>query len=168
MARHLILTDVVPSLNYNRLGIVTYAGTGFPMAFLSDDMLALDWMLKRALVMGSAPGENSEMGKAFSMAYTLFDLDSKPENRKVIVLFSDGGNDTELPELHATIAELQKRGTQFQFMAYPGAKHGLNLPGQRAHVYHLIENFFQQQVKGAAPAPRAAKSPDPAPAATTR
>jgi len=53
-------------------------------------------------------------------------------------------NSTEL------MAELQKRGTQFQFMAYPGAKHGLNLPGQRSHVYHLIENFFQQQVKGAA------------------
>jgi dipeptidyl-peptidase-4 len=53
-------------------------------------------------------------------------------------------NSTEL------MAELQKRGNQFQFMAYPGAKHGLNLPGQRSHVYHLIENFFQQQVKGAA------------------
>ncbi|WP_266180102.1 S9 family peptidase [Dyella humicola] len=48
------------------------------------------------------------------------------------------------------MAEMQKRGTQFQFMAYPGAKHGLNLPGQRSHVYHLIENFFQREVKGAA------------------
>ncbi|MFC4525635.1 S9 family peptidase [Dyella halodurans] len=54
------------------------------------------------------------------------------------------------------MAEMQKRGTQFQFMAYPGAKHGLNLPGQRSHVYHLIENFFQREVKGAASAaPRA-------------
>ncbi|MFC5742242.1 S9 family peptidase [Dyella tabacisoli] len=47
------------------------------------------------------------------------------------------------------MAELQKRGTQFQFMAYPGAKHGLNLPGQRGHVYHLIADFFERQVKGA-------------------
>lgn len=73
-------------------------------------------------------------------------------------------NSTEL------MAELQKRGTQFQFMAYPGAKHGLNLPGQRSHVYHLIENFFQQQVKGAAVVapvvPKAAAVP--AAAATTR
>ncbi len=74
-------------------------------------------------------------------------------------------NSTEL------MAELQKRGTQFQFMAYPGAKHGLNLPGQRTHVYHLIERFFQHQIKGAAPATRAVKAPmpDPMPApATTR
>ncbi len=113
MARHLILTDVVPSLNYNRLGIVTYAGTGFPMAFLSDDMLALDWMLKRALIMGSAPGENSDLAKAITMANTLFDLDSKPGNRRVIVLFSDGGNDSEQPDLHAAIAEAQKRGVEF-------------------------------------------------------
>lgn len=73
-------------------------------------------------------------------------------------------NSTEL------MAELQKRGTQFQFMAYPGAKHGLNLPGQRSHVYHLIENFFQQQVKGAAAVapvvPKAAAVP--AAATTTR
>jgi len=112
MARHLILTDMVPSLNYNRLGIVTYAGTGFPMAFLSDDLLALDWMLKRALVMGSAPGENSELAKAFAMANTLFDLDSKPGNRRIVVLFSDGGNDSELPELHEQMAEMQKRGVE--------------------------------------------------------
>ena len=74
-------------------------------------------------------------------------------------------NSTEL------MAELQKRGTQFQFMAYPGAKHGLNLPGQRTHVYHLIENFFQQQVRGVAPGTHAVKAsmPDPMPApATTR
>lgn len=60
------------------------------------------------------------------------------------------------------LAELQKRGTQFQFMAYPGAKHGLNLPGQRTHVYHLIQNFFDREIKNAPmPAPRV-----PAPASS--
>jgi len=60
------------------------------------------------------------------------------------------------------MAELQKRGTQFQFMAYPGAKHGLNLPGQRSHVYHLIANFFDREIKGAA----APAAPKPAAAAS--
>lgn len=112
MARHLILKDVVPSLNYNRLGIVTYSGSAFPMAFLSDDMVALDWMLRRALIMGSAPGEGSEMAGAFRLAYTLFDLDSKPDHRKIIVLFSDGGNDSALPDTQAILVELQKRGIE--------------------------------------------------------
>jgi|AGTN01.3.fsa_nt_gi von Willebrand factor type A domain. len=112
MARHLILNDVIPSLNYNRLGIVTYSGSAFPMAFLSDDMPALDWMLKRALVVGSAPGEGSEMGMAFDMAFQLFDLDSKPGHRQIIVLFSDGGNDTDVQETHKLIGQMQQRGIE--------------------------------------------------------
>lgn len=67
------------------------------------------------------------------------------------------------------MAALQKRGTQFQLMTYPGAKHGLNLPGQRAHVFQLIADFFERQVKGdcgsqcRVPKPAAT----PAPAAST-
>ncbi|HET6632642.1 MAG TPA: S9 family peptidase [Rhodanobacteraceae bacterium] len=46
------------------------------------------------------------------------------------------------------MSALQKRGIQFRLMTYPGAKHGLNLPGDRAHVYHLVDDFFERQVKG--------------------
>ncbi|MBZ0189268.1 MAG: VWA domain-containing protein, partial [Candidatus Obscuribacterales bacterium] len=112
MARHLILTDIVPSLNYNRLGVVTYSGTALPLAFLTDDMLAMDWMLRRAVTMGSAPGEGSEMGKAFDMAITLFELDSKPDYKKIIVLFSDGGIDTDAAVMHQVTAELEKRNIE--------------------------------------------------------
>lgn len=65
------------------------------------------------------------------------------------------------------MAALQQRGKPFQLMTYPGGKHGLNLPGQRSHVYHLIEDFFQQQVKGGAAAvspTTAAAAPQPVPA----
>ncbi|MCA9804528.1 MAG: VWA domain-containing protein [Cyanobacteria bacterium HKST-UBA02] len=112
MARHLILTDIVPSLNYNRLGVVTYSGTAMPLAFLTDDMLAMNWMLRRAVTMGSVPGEGSEMGKAFELAIMLFDLDSSPDHRKVIVLFSDGGNDADQMVMHQIVNELQKRNIE--------------------------------------------------------
>lgn len=46
------------------------------------------------------------------------------------------------------MAALQERGVQFQLMTYPGAKHGLNLPGQRAHAFHLIADFFEHTIKG--------------------
>ncbi|HEV7778016.1 MAG TPA: S9 family peptidase [Luteibacter sp.] len=46
------------------------------------------------------------------------------------------------------MAVLQQRGTQFQLMTYPGGKHGLAMPGQRAHVFHLIADFFQTRVAG--------------------
>ncbi|HEY9869023.1 MAG TPA: VWA domain-containing protein [Candidatus Obscuribacterales bacterium] len=109
MARHLILNDVIPSLKHNRLGVVSYSGDAFPQAFLSDDLPALKWVLRRALTIGSAPGEGSEVGKAFNLAFQLFDLDSDNNHRKVIVLFSDGGNDSGLESLAQLIAECKKR-----------------------------------------------------------
>ncbi len=53
-------------------------------------------------------------------------------------------NSTEL------MSALQQRGVQFGLMTYPGGKHGLDLPGQRAHVFHLIDDFFEHTVKGEA------------------
>ena len=109
MAKFLLMKEVVGSLNYNRLGVVTFSGEAFPQAFLSDDLPALKWVLNRAMTVGSAPGEGSELGKAFNMAFRLFDLDSKPSHRRVIVLFSDGGNDSELSEMNEVVKELKKR-----------------------------------------------------------
>jgi len=110
MARHLIRENVVPSLGANRLGIVTYAGEAFPMAFLTLDVSAVDWVQQRAATISSAPGEGSALGKAFGMAFRMFDLDSNDNHRKVIILFSDGGNDDGLDELTAMTALLKERG----------------------------------------------------------
>jgi Ca-activated chloride channel family protein len=112
MARKLILDDVVPALKYNRLGVVSYAGEANPQAFLSDDLPALKWVLRRALTIGSAPGEGSELGKAFNLAFELFDLDSDNNHRKVIVLLSDGGNDAGLEALNDIVKQLRERNIE--------------------------------------------------------
>lgn len=110
MARHLIREDVVPSLGANRLGIVTYAGDAFPLAFLTGDASAVDWVQRRAATVSSAPGEGSALAKAFVLAFKMFELDSNSSHRKVIILFSDGGNDDGLDELSAVVQQLQARG----------------------------------------------------------
>ena len=56
------------------------------------------------------------------------------------VLFS---NSTQL------MAELQKRGIQFDLMTYPGAKHGLSAESMRLHVYHAIEDWFERNIRAA-------------------
>lgn len=112
MARHLIREDVVPALGANRLGIVTFAGEAFPLAPLTGDASAVDWMQIRAATISSAPGEGSALVKAFTTAFKLFDLDSKPDHRKVIILFSDGGNDDDLDGLNAITQELRNRGVE--------------------------------------------------------
>lgn len=109
MARYLISTQILPTLSYNRLGIVTFAGAAFPQAFVTDDMPPLDWVVKHAIEVGSAPGEGSELGKAFDLAFEILDLDAKPAHRNIIVLFSDGGNDTSAEDMALIIRELKKR-----------------------------------------------------------
>ncbi len=116
IAKHTILHDIVPSLNHNKLGVVTYAGKANPMAFLTDDMLAMRWVLKDGITMGSAPGEGSNMVHAFDLALRMFELDSSPDHRKIIVLFSDGGNDTDIASLHQIINELDKRGVELMIV----------------------------------------------------
>lgn len=109
MAKYLLLTELIGSLNYNRLGVVTYAGEAFPQAFLTDDLPALKWVLSRAVSVGSAPGEGSAMAGAFELAFALLDLDSVPSHRRVVVLFSDGGIDSTSEEIAAVIKALKKR-----------------------------------------------------------
>lgn len=141
MARQIIVNDVVKSLNYNRLGVVSYSGEAFPQAFLSDDMVALDWVLKRALTVGSAPGEGSELAKAFELAFTLFDLDSKPGKRKIVVLFSDGGNDSGREALGNIISELKKRDIELMIVGL-GKTVGSPIPVK------LLNRADQERLRG--------------------
>lgn len=110
MARQMIFTRLMPNLRGNHLGIVTYAGEANPQAPLSDDLKTLSWLLQKAITVSSATGEGSCMAKAISLAFALFDIDSPPTNQRVIVLFSDGGNDDGEAELSAVAAECRKRG----------------------------------------------------------
>lgn len=112
MAKYLLLNDVVASLHGNRLGIVTFSGEAFPQAFITDDMPAMNWVLRRAITIGGAPGEGSALVKSFNLAFQLFDLDSDPDHRKIVVLFSDGGMDDDPSALNVVLAECQKRGIE--------------------------------------------------------
>ncbi len=112
MAKYLLLNDVIASLRGNRLGVVTYSGEAFPQAFITDDMPAMKWVMRRAITIGSAPGEGSALAKALYLSFQLFDLDSDPGHRKIIVLFSDGGSDDDPAALSAALQECRRRGIE--------------------------------------------------------
>jgi dipeptidyl-peptidase-4 len=42
--------------------------------------------------------------------------------------------------------ELQSRGTAFELMTYPGAKHALQETSVAAHRFELILNFFRRSL----------------------
>jgi Ca-activated chloride channel family protein len=84
-----VLLGCLPELSENRLGIVTFAGSSFPQAELTDDLQALTFVLKNWVRVDSAPSQGSDIGKALEEALHLFE---EGEKKKIILLFSDGGH----------------------------------------------------------------------------
>jgi dipeptidyl-peptidase-4 len=50
------------------------------------------------------------------------------------------------------MAALQKQGTPFRLMTYPGGKHGLSTPAMQKHAFHAIDAFLRETLEpGAGP-----------------
>ncbi len=107
MVRHILQDYMVKTLDGNHLGLVSYAGESFPQAFLTKDTRALQWIIDRSLTISSAPGEGSAMGKALLLSLAMFDADSPAEHERLLILFSDGGNDDK-PEVLVEFARQAK------------------------------------------------------------
>jgi Ca-activated chloride channel family protein len=83
------LLQSLPNLAGNRLGLVTFAGKSFPQAELTDDLQALEFVLKNWITVDSAPFQGSNIGMALSEAIRLFEQNKR---KRVILFFSDGGH----------------------------------------------------------------------------
>lgn len=95
MARTILRDEIIPSLDRNQLGVVSYAGQATPVVYLTGELDTVTWLASHELKISSAPGQGSDMGGAFDLAFKYFDHDSDPTRRKMIVLLSDGGTDDD-------------------------------------------------------------------------
>ena len=101
-----MIESLLEILQGNRVGLVTFAREGFPQAELTDDFLALKFVLKYWVEIESAPGGGTAFRPAIKEALQLFD--QKPRN-KLLVLLSDGGD--EAPEtVEPLLAEMRAKG----------------------------------------------------------
>ncbi len=103
-------------------------------------MPSLKWQLDRTLTIGSAPGEGSQLADALNMAGLLFDLDSPSSHRRIVVLFSDGGNDSDDAKLIEAMKSLKSRGIDL-IIAGLGSKEARAVP-----VKYLSESDQRQFV----------------------
>lgn len=110
-AKEILAKKVIPSLNNNQLGIVTFAGKAMPQVFLTYEMKTVSWLVQNELKINSAPGEGSALGQAFAMAFRLFESDSAHDRTKVVLLFSDGGTDDDTSS-EKIAAACRQRGIQ--------------------------------------------------------
>lgn len=118
MVRNVMLNHLLPALDSNQLGLVSYAGEAFPQAFLTRDTSALHWVVDRGLTISSAPGEGSDIAKGLELAIAMFDADSEDSRERILVLFSDGGNTTQEQEKFAQFyKDIKSRNVKFIVVA---------------------------------------------------
>ena len=130
-----VLLGYFPELGGNRLGIVTFAGSSFPQAELTDDFQALTFVLKKWVAVDSAPSQGSNVGKALSEAVHLF---QKGDKKKIILLFSDGGH-VRPKNLEGVLTDIGARGIKVISVGF--GSHG----GSRIPVYE--EGTFKEWLK---------------------
>jgi Ca-activated chloride channel family protein len=117
------LLQALPGLAGNRLGLVTFAGKSFPQAELTEDLEALEFVLKKWVTVDSAPSQGSNIGMALSEASHLFEED---ERKKVILFFSDGGH-IRPENLDEILTEIGARGMTVVSVGI-GSKEGTKIP----------------------------------------
>ena len=86
------IRQLLSHLRSNRVGLVTFAGVAFPQAELTDDVVALDFILQHWVDEDAVGVGGSDLAGAIEMALALFPEGS--EREKLMLLFSDGGDDT--------------------------------------------------------------------------
>lgn len=122
MAKTTLLQSLA-DLAGNRLGLVTFAGKSFPQAELTEDLEALNFVLKNWVTVESAPSQGSNIGMALSEAIRLFEKDKR---KRVILLFSDGGH-VRPENLTGILTEMGAKGITVVSVGV-GSKDGARIP----------------------------------------
>jgi Ca-activated chloride channel family protein len=102
---------------------VTFAGKSFPQAELTDDLGALEFVLKNWVTADSAPSQGSNIGMALSEAIRLFEEDKR---KRVILFFSDGGH-VRPENLDGILTEIGIKGITVISVGI-GSKEGAKIP----------------------------------------
>jgi Ca-activated chloride channel family protein len=117
------LLQCLPHLAGCRLGLVTFAGESFPQSELTDDLEALEFVLKNWVTVDSAPFQGSNIGKALSEAMRLFEEEKK---KRLIFFFSDGGHGRSA-NLDGILSEMDSKGITLVSIGV-GSKEGAKIP----------------------------------------
>jgi dipeptidyl-peptidase 4 len=123
-----------------------------PDAFAAGVAVApvTDWSLYDTHYTERYLGTPQQNPQGYERSGVLHWLDGIPADKLLLV---HGMADDNVLFTNSTklMAALQQRGTQFELMTYPGAKHGLSTPAMKKHVYTLIADYFRRKLQAPAP-----------------
>jgi Ca-activated chloride channel family protein len=106
-AREIVRT-LLPALRGNRVGLVTFAGSSFRQAELTEDVAALEFILTHWVTIGSAGVGGSNLARALETGLAMFPED--PNREELLLLFSDGGEHTA--HLQTVLTNAAHRGVR--------------------------------------------------------
>ena len=110
MTKYVIQTQVMPTLERIKIGLVNYTGQGFIQADLTDDYTALTWVMDHWMRINQAPGGGSDYAEGLKTALEMFKGEPKSDKQKVILLFTDGGFTGDDEALTKVIDDIRAEG----------------------------------------------------------
>jgi hypothetical protein len=110
MTKHVIKTQIMPTLERNKLGLVNYSGEGFIQADLTDDYAALTWVMDHWMRIGQAPGGGSDYAIGLETAYKMFKEEPPTAKQRIILLFTDGGFTGDPAKLQEVLGKIREAG----------------------------------------------------------
>jgi Ca-activated chloride channel family protein len=103
-----IILQILPQLRGNRIGLVTFAGSSFRQAELTEDFTALEFILKHWVRIDSAGVGGSNLGQALETGLAL--LPEASDRQRLLLVFSDGGDRAE--NLEPVLTKVAQRGAR--------------------------------------------------------
>jgi Ca-activated chloride channel family protein len=129
-----IARGLLGDLHENRVGIVTFAGTGFHQAELTEDLRVLDFILKHWVKVDAVRVGGSNVTQGIEMSIDLFPKEDRGRE-KLILLFSDGGEEEE-ENRQAVLTTAAHRGIKIIALGL-GTLHPSKIPLYDAHKKFL-------------------------------
>ena len=95
------------------------------------------------------PGANAEGYRQSAVFTHLDNMASGPRTPQLLLIHGMADDNVLFTNSTQLMSELQRRGTPFELMTYPGAKHGLR-GADALHRYRISEDFFGRCLGGGA------------------
>jgi Ca-activated chloride channel family protein len=133
-----IANRLLPQLRGNRVGFVTFAGTGFRQAELTDDLRALAFILQHWIKVDAVQVGGSDLAQALETGLALFP--DEADREQIVLLFSDGG--TGEGSFYKVLRRAKQRGIRIMTLGL-GHPHPSKIPQYDAH--HTFTGYLQDQ-----------------------
>jgi Ca-activated chloride channel family protein len=131
-----IMRQLLPAFAGNRTGLVTFAGTSFRQAELTEDLSALDFILQYWVDIDTAGVGGSNLVQALETGLALFPRNV--QRKQIMLLFSDGGDDNE--PFQDVLTQAVQRGISIHTFGLGGLQPS-RIPQYDAH--HRLKGFIQ-------------------------